>query len=120
MTRRVVRWTAAGGILAALGLCAASCLLPFALLSVGAAGVWVSGLDSFAPYKWVFVALTVAFLGHGFYTAYWKASRRRAADGACADCDSSRLVRIGLWVATVLAIAGMVFEHFEPMLRASH
>lgn len=120
VTPRVVQWTAAGGILAALGVCAACCLLPFALLSVGVTGVWVSTLDSFAPYKWAFIALTIAFLGHGFYTVYWKPSRRRVADGACADCGSPRLVRIGLWVATILAIGGIVFEHLELTLKGPH
>lgn len=120
VTSRIVKWTTAGGILASLGVCAAGCLLPFALLSVGGAGIWVSRLDSLAPYKWVFVALTVTFLGHGFYTVYWKPSRRHAADAACADCGPPRSVRIGLWVATILTIGGMVFEHFEPLLKAPH
>ena len=119
-TPRVVKWTAAGGILASLGVCAACCLLPFVLLSVGAAGVWVSALDSFAPYKWVFIGLTVAFLGYGFYAAYWKPTRDCAAGAACADRGSPRLVRMSLWIAILLAIGGIVFEYFEPLLKASH
>jgi len=78
---RLIKWTAAGGLLAALGVCAACCLLPFALLSVGVAGTWVATLDRFAEYKWAF---------------------------------------IGLRVATLLAISGIVFERFEPMLTISH
>jgi mercuric ion transport protein len=119
-TPRVVKWTAAGGILASLGVCAACCLLPFILLSVGAAGVWVSALDSFAPYKWIFIALTAAFLGYGFYAVYWKPTHHCAAGAACADRGSPRSVRISLWVATILAIGGIVFEYFEPVLKASH
>lgn len=115
----VVTWTAAGGILASLGVCAACCLLPFVLLSVGAAGFWVSALDSLAPYKWLFIGLTVALLGYGFRAAYWKPTRC-AAGAAFADCGPSRLVRISLWVATILAIGGILFEYFEPMLERLH
>lgn len=116
----LVKWTAAGGVLSAIGVCAACCLLPFVFLSIGAAGAWVSTLDSLAPYKWVFIVLTVAFLGYGFYAVYWKPGRNCAAEGACADCNSPRLVRISLWIATIIAICGIVFEHFEPMLKMSH
>jgi hypothetical protein len=48
-SKRVIKWTAAGGVLASLGVCAACCLLPFVLLSVGVAGAWVSALDALAP-----------------------------------------------------------------------
>lgn len=119
-TNSILKWTAAGGVLASLAVCAAGCLLPFALLSLGAAGVWVSRLDSLAPYKWVFVALTTAFLGYGFYSVYWKAVRSRAPDAACETCGPSRFVRVSLWIATFLALGGIVFERFEPLLTASH
>ena len=119
-TNFIVTWTAAGGVLASLAVCAAGCLLPFALLSLGAGGVWVSRLDSLAPYKWLFVALTAAFLAHGFYRAYWIPGRAAAAGAACDTCGSTRLVRISLWVATFLALGGIVFERFEPLLTASH
>ena len=44
----------------ALGVCAAYCLLAFALLSVGVAGAWMSTLNALAPYKWIFIMLTAA------------------------------------------------------------
>jgi mercuric ion transport protein len=113
---RVVKWTTAGGVFAALGVCAACCLLPFALLSIGVAGAWVSTLDALAPYKWIFIGLTAALLGYGFYAVYWKPRRTCAAGAACKACGSSRSVRVVLWVATVLAIAGIVFEQVEAYL----
>ena len=113
---RLIKWTTAGGLLAALGVCAACCLLPFALLSVGVAGAWVTTLDRFAAYKWIFISLTATLLAYGFYAAYLRPKRASVAGADCGACDSSRTVRIGLWVATVLAISGIVFEHLEPML----
>lgn len=116
-TNRVVRWAAAGGILAALGVCAACCLLPFALLSVGIAGAWVGTLEMFSAYKWPLIGLAVALLGYGFYSAYIKPKRACAAGAAGEVCSSSRSVRVGLWIATVLTVAGIVFEQVEPLLR---
>lgn len=115
-SNRLARWTTAGGLLAALGICAACCLLPFALLSAGIAGAWVSTLDLLAPYKWLFIAATVLLLGYGFYVSYWRAKPTCAAGPQCKTCRSNRHIRIALWIATVLAIGGIVFEQLEPYL----
>lgn len=114
-SKRVVQWTTVGGLLAAMGVCAACCLLPFALLSIGVAGAWVSTLDALAPYKWILVATTAVLLGYGFYAVYWKPVRC-AAGAACTMCGSDRSVRFGLWIATVLAMGGVAFEYLEPYL----
>lgn len=73
--KHLTRWTTAGGILSALGICAACCLLPFVLLSLGITGAWVSALDALAPYKWILITLTAALLGYGFYAVYWNPFR---------------------------------------------
>lgn len=114
---RMVKWATAGGLLAALGVCAACCLLPFALISVGVASVWVSALDSLAAYKWIFIAAAAALLGYGFYAAYSAPKRSCAAGANCKTCGSRRSVRLGLWVATILVVAGIAFEQLEPYLR---
>lgn len=115
-SKRVVKWTTAGGLLAALGVCAACCLLPFTLLSVGIAGAWVSTLDALAPYKWILIALTIGLLGYGFYAVYWKLRPTCSAGASCKVCGTGRSVRIGLWIATILAIGGIVFEQLESHL----
>ena len=117
-SNRAVKWTTVGGVLAAFGVCAACCLLPFSLLSVGVAGAWVSAMDSLAPYKWIFISLTVALLGYGFYIVYWKRRSSCAAGSACKACGTSRSVRVGLWIATILAVGGIVFEQIEPYLAS--
>ncbi len=113
---RFVKWSVGGGVLASLGVCAACCLLPMLLIAFGVGGAWVSALDSLAPYKWIFIAATVLFLGYGFYAAYWKPIRSCPAGASCATCGTTRSVRVFLWIATALAIAGLVFERIEPML----
>lgn len=112
-SRRVVKWTTAGGLLAALGVCAACCLLPFTLLSVGIAGAWVSTLDALAPYKWIFISLAVGLLGYGFYAGYWKPRRACSAGASCEVCGTSRSVRLVLWIASILTHGGIVFEQLE-------
>lgn len=106
----------AGGILSAFGICAACCLLPFTLLSVGIAGAWVGAQDALAPYKWIFIASAAALLGYGFYVVYWKAKPTCAAGPACKTCRSSRPIRIALWTGTALALASIAFEQIEPYL----
>ena len=114
--RRLTRWTAGAAILAALGICSACCLLPFVLLSLGIAGAWVGVLDSLAPYKWIFIALTAALLGYGFYSVYRKPKNACAAGSGCETCRPGRPIRIALWIATLLAVGGIVFEYLEPLL----
>jgi len=116
-SKRIVKWTTAGGVFAALGVCAACCLLPFALLSAGIAGTWIGTLDALAPYKWIFIIFTAALLGYGFYAAYWKPNRSCAAGAACRAC-AGRSVRLGLWIGTILAVGGIAFEYFAPLLIA--
>lgn len=114
---RLVKWATAGGMLAALGVCAACCLLPFALLSLGIAGAWVSGLDALAPYKWLFIVTTLAFLGYGFFAVYRNRVPQCATDALCEARGSGRAARVGLWIATILAVSGILFEQIEPLLH---
>lgn len=113
---RLVKWTTAGGILAALGVCAACCLLPVAMLSIGVASAWAGAMDSLAPYKWIFIGLAVALLGYGFYATYWKARPGCTVGKTCRVCGPSRATRVSLWIATLLVVAGIVFEQIEPLL----
>jgi mercuric ion transport protein len=111
-----VKLATAGAVLASLGICAACCLLPAVLIGLGVAGSFAGALDSLAPYKWIFIAITAALLGYGFYTAYWKPRNVCAAGASCETCGSARSVRIALWLGTALAISGIVYGYMEPWL----
>lgn len=112
----LVRWTTAGGILAALGVCAACCLLPVAMLSVGVASAWAGAMDSLAPYKWIFIGLAVALLGYGFYATCFKSRPGCTAGKTCSACGPGRVTRASLWIAALLVIGGIVFEQIVPLL----
>lgn len=76
----------------------------------------ISALDSLAAYKWIFITTAAALLGYGFYAAYFRPKRNCAAGPNCKACGSRRSVRLGLWLATILVVAGILFDQLEPYL----
>lgn len=107
------RWAAAGGVVASLGICAACCLLPMILIVLGVGGAWAGRLEALAPFKWYFVGATALLLGFGFYSVYFR-SKQCSAGPQCKSCRSGRGVKVLLWAAAVLAVAGLLFEKQEP------
>ncbi len=103
-----------GGILAALGT-GACCVVPFALFTLGIGGAWISNLTALEPYQPIFAAITLGFLGYGFYLVYRK-SRVACAEGSyCARPGAGRIAKIGLWTATVLVIVALGFPKLAPL-----
>ncbi|WP_418157840.1 mercuric transporter MerT family protein [Benzoatithermus flavus] len=107
---------AAGGLLGALAA-ASCCLLPLALFSLGIGGAWIGNLTALAPYQPIFVAITLALLGYGFWLVYGR-PRRACTDGtaACARPLPQRWVKATLWVATALVAAALAFPYVAPRL----
>ena len=106
---------AAGGILGAIAA-SSCCILPLALFSLGAGGVWIGNLAALTPYQPIFVAITAGFLAYGYYLVYWK-PRKACADGsACARPLPGRIVKIALWAATILVAAAIAFPYVAPAL----
>lgn len=110
---------AAGGIIGAI-VASSCCILPLALTLLGVGGAWMSNLRALTPYQPYIIAITVAFIGFGFYQVYWKPRTVCAADAACARPLPNRLVKSGLWLGTVLVLAALTFpywfESIEPYL----
>ena len=103
-----------GGIVAALGA-GACCVIPFVLFTLGISGACISNLIALAPYQPIFAAVTVGFLGYGFYLVYRK-PKVACADGSyCANPNSGRLAKIGLWTATVLVIVALGFPKLATL-----
>jgi hypothetical protein len=73
-------------------------------------------LDAFAPYKWPLIGVAVALLGYGFYRAYIRPRRTCAPHAVCEVRGTSRDARIGLWIALLLTVGGIVLERLEPSL----
>lgn len=105
----------AGGVLAALGA-SSCCVLPLALFSIGVSGAWIGNLTALAPYQPVFVAAALAFLALGFWRVYRKPDAACAEGNACARPGANRTAKIGLWAATLLVFAAVVFPYAAPVL----
>ncbi len=107
---------ATGGVLGAVAA-SACCILPLALTVAGVSGAWMSNLRALAPYQPVFIAMTVAMLGYGFYLVYWK-PKRAAADGAvCArPVVSDKLVKSTLWLASAMVVLAASFPYWFVLI----
>ncbi len=106
---------AAGGILGAVAA-SSCCIVPLALFSLGITGVWIGNLAALAPYQPFIVLITAGFLGYGFYLVYLKPKKAYADGTTCARPLSNRIVKIALWVATILVAAAVAFPYVAPEL----
>jgi mercuric ion transport protein len=103
-----------GGILGALGA-ASCCVAPFALFMFGVSGAWIGNLTALAPYQPIFAAVTLGFLGGGFYLVYRKPKIVCAEGAYCATPRSGRTAKIGLWTAAVLVVIALGFPRLAPL-----
>ncbi len=96
----------------------ACCLGPLAVVLsfVGLSTSTMLSIENvFGPYRPIILALTVLFLGIGFYTAYRK-EEACAPGKVCALPQSRRVQRISLWVATALMLVLFYFTYVHPNL----
>src|SRR6516225_10558578 len=95
-SRPAERLTAIAGVLGAIAA-SSCCVLPLLFVSLGVSGAWIGSLTALAPYQPYILALTVAVLGYGFYSVYWR-PRQVCSDGTCERPLPSRNVKLGLWL----------------------
>jgi len=107
-------WLAAGGVSAALAA-SSCCVLPLLLVTLGIGGTWMGNLTALEPYKPYFIAVTVAFLGTGFWTVYFKPKKPCAEGSYCARPASARMTRTALWVATLLVVLSASVDLWAPL-----
>jgi mercuric ion transport protein len=108
--------TSGGSLLTALlsFLPLSCCVFPVAFSFLGAGGLAFA--MALLPYRPYFVALTLVFLGIGFYFAYRPEQEECAPGTACATPKSRKLQRVSLWSFTVLTLALLVFPYLIPYL----
>src|SRR6266436_1901364 len=116
--RRQQRLVVAGGFLGALAA-SSCCILPLVLFSLGVSGAWIGNFTWLAPYQPYFIAMTVGCLGYGYWLVY-RSTKLSCADGdACARPLPNRLVKTGLLVASLLAVAALGFDFLAPLFLNS-
>lgn len=112
-----VKIAALGGVLGALAA-SSCCILPLALFSLGIGGAWIGNLTALAPYQPIFAAFTLAVLAFGFWRVY--GARPACATGAaCARPLPRRMVKAGLWFATLLIGAALALPFVAGELLAT-
>ena len=80
-------WAAAGSILGAVAA-SSCCILPLVLFSLGAGGAWIGNLTALAPFQPLFVAVTLGFLGYGYWFVYRKPKAACAEGGSLRPADA--------------------------------
>ena len=107
---------ATGGILGAIAA-SSCCILPLALSIFGVSGAWMANLRALAPYQPIFIAVTVAALGYGFYLVYWKPKRTFAGGAVCArPVVPSTGVQGALWLASIIVLLAITFAYWFPLI----
>lgn len=109
---------AAGGVLGAFAA-SSCCIAPLVLFGLGVSGAWISNLTALAPYQPIFVAVTLGFLGYGYYLVFWKARQARAESTTCVRALPNKTVKVALWGATLLVIAAIAFPYVAPLLLST-
>lgn len=108
------RLAVTGGLVGALAA-SSCCILPLVLFSLGIGGAWIGRLTALAPFQPIFVAVTLACLGYGFWLVYRKRAPCTRSD-ACARPLPNRIVKLGLWITSVIVAAALAFPLVAPIL----
>jgi mercuric ion transport protein len=101
-----------GGIGASL-----CCVVPFVLVLLGVGGAWIGSLTALAPYRPIFIGVTLVFLALAFRKLYLVP---RACDPGtrCAEPAVLRRQRIVFWSVSVVLAALIGFPWYAPLMLA--
>ncbi|HEX9877881.1 MAG TPA: mercuric transporter MerT family protein [Gammaproteobacteria bacterium] len=105
---------ATGGLIGAV-LASTCCIAPLVFVTLGVSGAWIGNLTALAPYQWLFLTVSVGFLGAGFWAVYFRRTAACSAGGYCATPTADRVVKIALWAGTVLIAAAVAANVLTPL-----
>ena len=108
------RFAVTGSVIGAV-LASSCCIVPLLLVTLGVSGAWIGSLSALEPYKPWFAAVTMLFLGIGFWQVYWKPKQDCEEGSYCASPKSDRVVKIALWSATALVILTLTIDYWAPI-----
>ena len=97
------RGSLVAGALAAIGasLC---CVAPLVLLGLGIGGAWIGTLTALAPYRPIFIGLTLIFLGLAFRGLYL-VPQVCEPGSSCANPAILRRQRLIFWIVSFVILA---------------
>ena len=106
---------AAGGILGAIAA-STCCIIPLILFSLGITGAWIGKLTSLSAYQPFFIAITLGFLGYGYWLVYRKPGKDCGDGAACARPLPNLVVKTALWLATALVALALAWPYIVPLI----
>jgi mercuric ion transport protein len=95
-------------------LASSCCILPLLFIMLGISGSWIGNLTAMEPYKPYFIAITLVFLGLGFWKVYFKANKNCEEDTYCAKPSSDKITKIILWSATGMILLAATIDYWAP------
>ena len=111
-------WGLIGAVVSAF-IASICCIGPLFLLAVGISGAWISNLTALAPYRQIFMIMTLGFLGVAFYAVYRKPKADSCTIGSsCGTSGLKRVSRIILWIVTLLVLGLLAFPYLVPYVFA--
>jgi mercuric ion transport protein len=90
--------------------------VPLVLFSLGLGGAWIGNLTALAPYQPIFVAITLGFLGAGFWLVYLRPKPACTDGEVCPRPLPGRIVKTSLWLAAILVAAALAFPYLALAL----
>ena len=103
------RWLAVGGIAGAI-LASSCCILPLLLVLAGVSGAWIGSLTALEPFKPYFIAVTLGFIGFGFWHVYFKAKPPCEDGSYCAKPQSTLITQVALWAGLVIVLLAATID----------
>jgi len=92
----------------------ACCLGPLVLLMLGISGSWISNLTAMAPYRPIFIGITLLFLGLAFRKLYL-VPQSCAVDVPCTQPANLHKQRFVFWLVTTMVTAMIAFPWYAPL-----
>ena len=100
-----------GGVLLAAVTASLCCILPLLFAGAGVTAIVVA--EKFAAIRPYMLAVTALLLAAGFYYAYHPGKESCEPGDACATPASRRRARLGLWLATGVALVLTTFPYWS-------
>ena len=113
MTQLTGKGSSIAGVLAAMGA-SVCCVGPLVLLALGIGGSWVGSLTAMAPYRPIFIGLTLLFLGMAFRKLYL-VPQVCAPGTPCANPRTLKRQRLTFWVVVALLLALLAVPWLAPL-----
>jgi mercuric ion transport protein len=101
------------GVLAAIGA-SVCCVGPLVLLALGIGGTWVGSLTAMEPYRPIFIALTLLFLGLAFRKLYL-VPQVCTPGTPCADPSTRQRQRLTFWIVAALLLGLLAVPWLAPL-----